>query len=224
MILSAKNIFKTFSNGKNTLSVLNDLSIEILENDFITIMGPSGIGKSTFLNILSTLDRPDSGLILFDGKNLSTMNSNELSNIRLHLIGFIFQFHHLIPEFNILDNVTLPNLIANKKPDFFKAKELLDYVGIIEKINNYPSQLSGGEKARVAVARSLMNNPKIIFADEPTGNLDLENAEILMNLFKKVKKDFFQSIVIATHNPEVAKLGNKKFFMLKNKLKTIDNI
>ena len=223
-MLSAKNIYKTFSNGKNTLSVLNDLSIEILENDFITIMGPSGIGKSTFLNILSTLDRPDSGLILFDGKNLSTMDSNELSSIRLHLIGFIFQFHHLIPEFNILDNVTLPNLIANQKPNFIKAKELLDYVGIVEKINNYPSQLSGGEKARVAVARSLMNNPKIIFADEPTGNLDLENAEILMNLFKKVKKDFFQSIVIATHNPEVAKLGNKKFFMLKDKLKTIDNI
>ena len=223
-MLSANNIYKTFSNGKNTLSVLNDLSIEILENDFITIMGPSGIGKSTFLNILSTLDRPDSGLILFDGKNLSTMDSNELSSIRLHLIGFIFQFHHLIPEFNILDNVTLPNLIANQKPNFIKAKELLDYVGIVEKINNYPSQLSGGEKARVAVARSLMNNPKIIFADEPTGNLDLENAEILMNLFKKVKKDFFQSIVIATHNPEVAKLGNKKFFMLKDKLKTIDNI
>ena len=223
-MLSAKNIYKTFSNGKNTLSVLNDLSIEILENDFITIMGPSGIGKSTFLNILSTLDRPDSGLILFDGKNLSTMDSNELSSIRLHLIGFIFQFHHLIPEFNILDNVTLPNLIANQKPNFIKAKELLDYVGIVEKINNYPSQLSGGEKARVAVARSLMNNPKIIFADEPTGNLDLENAEILMSLFKKVKKDFFQSIVIATHNPEVAKLGNKKFFMLKDKLKTIDNI
>ena len=222
--ITAKNIYKSYRNGNNVLSVLEKISFEIKEKDFVTIVGPSGIGKSTLLNIIGTLDKPDSGSIEFDGLDLSKMNDTQLSNLRLNMIGFVFQFHHLIPEFNVIDNVIMPNLIAEKKPNYSFAKDLLDQVQIIDKLNSFPSQLSGGEKARVAVARALMNNPKIILADEPTGNLDAENAERLVDLLLKVKKDFDQSIVLSTHNKKLSKLGNKKFEITKNQFKIRDHI
>ena len=223
-LITAKNIYKSYRNGNNVLSVLEKISFEIKEKDFVTIVGPSGIGKSTLLNIIGTLDKPDSGSIEFDGLDLSKMNDTQLSNLRLNMIGFVFQFHHLIPEFNVIDNVIMPNLIAEKKPNYSFAKDLLDQVQIIDKLNSFPSQLSGGEKARVAVARALMNNPKIILADEPTGNLDAENAERLIDLLLKVKKDFDQSIVLSTHNKKLSKLGNKKFEITKNQFKIRDHI
>ena len=223
-LITVKNIYKSYRNGNNVLSVLEKISFEIKEKDFVTIVGPSGIGKSTLLNIIGTLDKPDSGSIEFDGLDLSKMNDTQLSNLRLNMIGFVFQFHHLIPEFNVIDNVIMPNLIAEKKPNYSFAKDLLDQVQIIDKLNSFPSQLSGGEKARVAVARALMNNPKIILADEPTGNLDAENAERLIDLLLKVKKDFDQSIVLSTHNKKLSKLGNKKFEITKNQFKIRDHI
>ena len=223
-LIIAKNIYKSYKNGNNILPVLEKISFEIKEKDFVTIVGPSGIGKSTLLNIIGTLDKPDSGSIEFDGLDLSKMNDTQLSNFRLNMIGFVFQFHHLIPEFNVIDNVIMPNLIAEKKPNYSFAKDLLDQVQIIDKLNSFPSQLSGGEKARVAVARALMNNPKIILADEPTGNLDAENAERLIDLLLKVKKDFDQSIVLSTHNKKLSKLGNKKFEITKNQFKIRDHI
>ena len=223
-LVTANNIYKSYRNGNNALSVLEKISFEIKEKDFVTIVGPSGIGKSTLLNIIGTLDKPDSGSIEFDGLDLSKMNDTQLSNLRLNMIGFVFQFHHLIPEFNVIDNVIMPNLIAEKKPNYSFAKDLLDQVQIIDKLNSFPSQLSGGEKARVAVARALMNNPKIILADEPTGNLDAENAERLIDLLLKVKKDFDQSIVLSTHNKKLSKLGNKKFEITKNQFKIRDHI
>ena len=223
-LITVKNIYKSYRNGNNVLSVLEKISFEIKEKDFVTIVGPSGIGKSTLLNIIGTLDKPDSGSIKFDGLDLSKMNDTQLSNLRLNMIGFVFQFHHLIPEFNVIDNVIMPNLIAEKKPNYSFAKDLLDQVQIIDKLNSFPSQLSGGEKARVAVARALMNNPKIILADEPTGNLDAENAERLIDLLLKVKKDFDQSIVLSTHNKKLSKLGNKKFEITKNQFKIRDHI
>ena len=134
------------------------------------------------------------------------------------MIGFVFQFHHFT-EFNVIDNVTMPNLIAEKKPNYSMAKDLLDHVQIIDKLNSFPTQLSGGEKARVAVARALINNPKIIFADVPTGNLDAENAERLIDLLIQVKKEFNQTIVLSTHNKKLSKLGNKKFEITKNQFK-----
>tara|TARA_B100000900_G_scaffold363621_1_gene337734 strand:+ start:206 stop:895 length:690 start_codon:yes stop_codon:yes gene_type:complete len=224
ILITAKNIYKSYKNGNNVLSVLEKISFEIKEKDFVTVVGPSGIGKSTLLNIIGTLDKPDSGSIEFDGRDLSKMNDTQLSNLRLNMIGFVFQFHHLIPEFNVIDNVIMPNLIAEKKPNYSLAKNLLDQVQIIDKLNSFPSQLSGGEKARVAVARALMNNPKIILADEPTGNLDAENAERLIDLLLKVKKDFDHSIVLSTHNKKLSKLGNKKFEITKNQFKIRDHI
>ena len=222
-LITVKNIYKSYRNGNNVLSVLEKISFEIKEKDFVTIVGPSGIGKSTLLNIIGTLDKPDSGSIKFDGLDLSKMNDTQLSNLRLNMIGFVFQFHHLIPEFNVIDNVIMPNLIAEKKPNYSFAKDLLDQVQIIDKLNSFPSQLSGGEKARVAVARALMNNPKIILADEPTGNLDAENAERLIDLLLKVKKDFDHTIVLSTHNKKLSKLGNKKFEISKNQFKIRDH-
>ena len=210
-LIIAKNIYKSYKNGNNILPVLEKISFEIKEKDFVTVVGPSGIGKSTLLNIIGTLDKPDSGSIEFDGLELSKMNDTQLSDLRLNSIGFVFQFHHLIPEFNVVDNVIMPNLIAEKKPNYSMAKDLLDHVRIIDKLNYFPSQLSGGEKARVAVARALMNNPKIIFADEPTGNLDSENAERLIDLFLKVKEQFDKTIILSTHN--------KKFEITKNQFK-----
>ena len=224
ILITAKNIYKSYRNGNNVLSVLEKISFEIKEKDFVTVVGPSGIGKSTLLNIIGTLDKPDSGSIEFDGRDLSKMNDTQLSNLRLNMIGFVFQFHHLIPEFNVIDNVIMPNLIAEKNPNYSLAKDLLDQVQIIDKLNSFPSQLSGGEKARVAVARALMNNPKIILADEPTGNLDAENAERLIDLLLKVKKDFDHSIVLSTHNKKLSKLGNKKFEITKNQFKIRDHI
>ena len=222
-LITAKNIYKSYRNGNNVLSVLKKISFDIKEKDFVTIVGPSGIGKSTLLNIIGTLDKPDSGSIEFDGLDLSKLNDIQLSDLRLNMIGFVFQFHHLIPEFNVLDNVIMPNLIAEKKPNYSMAKKLLDHVQIVDKLNSFPSQLSGGEKARVAVARALMNNPKIILADEPTGNLDAENAEKLVDLLLKVKEDFDCTIVLSTHNKKLSKLGNKKFEITKNQFKIRDH-
>ena len=218
-LIRAKNIYKSYRNGNNLLPVLKKISFEIKEKEFITVVGPSGIGKSTLLNIIGTLDKPDSGSIEFDGLNLSELDDNQLSDLRLNMIGFVFQFHHLIPEFNVIDNVIMPNLIAEKKPNYSMAKDLLDHVQIIDKLKSFPNQLSGGEKARVAVARALMNNPKIIFADEPTGNLDAENAERLIDLLIQVKEEFNQTIVLSTHNKKLSKLGNKKFEITKNQFK-----
>tara|TARA_Y100000816_G_scaffold208413_1_gene154227 strand:+ start:593 stop:1282 length:690 start_codon:yes stop_codon:yes gene_type:complete len=222
-LITAKNIYKSYGNGNNLLPVLKKISFEIKEKDFVTVVGPSGIGKSTLLNIIGTLDKPDSGSIEFDGLSLSELDDNQLSDLRLNMIGFVFQFHHLIPEFNVIDNVIMPNLIAEKKPNYSMAKDLLDHVQIIDKLNSFPTQLSGGEKARVAVARALINNPKIIFADEPTGNLDAENAERLIDLLIQVKKEFNQTIVLSTHNEKLSKLGNKKFEITKNQFKIRDN-
>ncbi|RPH03897.1 MAG: ABC transporter ATP-binding protein [bacterium TMED144] len=221
-LIAARNIYKSYGNGNNILPVLKKISFEIKEKDFVTVVGPSGIGKSTLLNIIGTLDKPDSGSIQFDGLDLSKFSDNQLSDLRLNMIGFIFQFHHLIPEFNVIDNVIMPNLIAEKKPNYSMAKDLLDHVQIVDKINSFPSQLSGGEKARVSVARALMNNPKIILADEPTGNLDAENAERLIDLLLKVREEFDQTIVLSTHNKKLSKLGNKKFEITKNQFKIRD--
>tara|TARA_S200000501_G_scaffold24109_1_gene20870 strand:- start:3110 stop:3799 length:690 start_codon:yes stop_codon:yes gene_type:complete len=222
-LIAARNIYKSYGNGNNILPVLKKISFEIKEKDFVTVVGPSGIGKSTLLNIIGTLDKPDSGSIQFDGLDLSKFSDNQLSDLRLNMIGFIFQFHHLIPEFNVIDNVIMPNLIAEKKPNYSMAKDLLDHVQIVDKINSFPSQLSGGEKARVSVARALMNNPKIILADEPTGNLDAENAERLIDLLLKVREEFDQTIVLSTHNKKLSKLGNKKFEITKNQFKIRDS-
>ena len=224
MILSAKNLSKSYRNGTKKLSVFKDVSMEVKRGDLITIMGPSGAGKSTLLNILGTLDRSDSGILILDDQNIDALTNNQLAHLRNSFLGFVFQFHHLLPEFTAFENVLLPNQIAGKKDNIQKAEELLNYIGIIDRKDHYPFQLSGGERLRVAVVRALMNETKLVLADEPTGNLDLENANRLIGLFQKINTDFKQALVITTHNSEVASIVNKRYYLEKGTLSQLDSI
>ena len=224
MILEAKNLSKSFKNGEKTLSVFSDVSLSFDSGDLITIMGPSGAGKSTLLNILGTLDTPDSGSIIINGQDTQGLTPSEMANIRNKVLGFVFQFHHLLPEFNALENVLIPNQIAGEAGNETKGKELLDYIGLADRMGHFPSQLSGGERLRVAVVRALINEPKLVLADEPTGNLDLGNANRLVDLFKQINDDFGQAFVIATHNPEVAAIGNVQCYLENGSLSFSDKV
>ena len=224
MILNAKNIAKSFLNQNGKLSVFSNISIDIKKGDLITIMGPSGSGKSTLLNILGTLESFDKGELTINGKEIIILSNESLSRIRNEYLGFVFQFHHLIPEFNALENVLIPQQIYEDKINDSYAKELLEFMGLTKRINHYPSELSGGERSRVAIARALVNKPAIIIADEPSGNLDMENADKLIQLFIKINKEFDQSIIIATHDKNVASIGSKSFILNKGSLSESDII
>ena len=222
MILQANKISKSFRNGQKALLVFKDISLKINRGDLITITGSSGSGKSTLLNILGTLDKPDSGSLLINGKEVKTLSSNEISKIRNTQLGFVFQFHHLLPEFTAIENVLIPNQIKGGVTNTRKGVELLGYMGLLNRLDHYPSQLSGGERLRVAVVRALINDPILIMADEPTGNLDKKNADLLIDLFRNINKDFNQAFVITTHNPEVASIGHKQYNLEEKTLSLID--
>ncbi len=210
MILSANSISKSFAKGSETITVFDNLSLEVHAGDLITIIGPSGAGKSTLLNILGTLDSPDSGTVSIHGENTNGLNDADLAAVRNTSMGFVFQFHHLLPEFTALENILIPAEISSSgKVAEAKALELLDYIGLADRKSHYPSELSGGERSRVAVLRALINDPDIVFADEPTGNLDAENAQKLIELIQMLHKDTKKAFVIATHNAEVADIGTR---------------
>ena len=195
----------------NSLNVLNGINISINQKEIVSIVGKSGAGKTTLLQILGTLEKPSSGEVLINGQNISKLNDNELASFRNKNIGFIFQFHHLLPEFTALENVCLPTWISKTTTTDArdKALELLERLGIKNRAHHKPSELSGGEQQRVAVARALINDPKIIFADEPSGNLDSENANQLHDLFFELRKERECSFVIVTHNKELAKRADR---------------
>jgi len=218
ILLSAKNISKTFQGKK----VLDNINIEIKKSEVVAISGMSGAGKTTLLNILSTLDKPDiqsNSSLFIDNQDVFDLNNNELSVLMNQMIGFVFQFHELIPELNILENVCLPAWIKNDSNAEIKAKELLEYFGLIDFLKKKPLTLSGGEKQRVAIARSLINEPKIIFADEPTGNLDSKNSKILFDLFFKLRDDYNCSVVIVTHNESNANICDRKLLIVDGEIK-----
>lgn len=187
----------------NKLEVLKGINLNIYKSEIAAIVGKSGAGKSTLLHILGTLDSPDEGKMLFEENDVYKLNDKQIANFRANDIGFIFQFHHLLPEFTALENVSIASRIAGKHDDA-KAKELLAEVGLSDRMNHKPSELSGGEAQRVAIARALVNSPKIILADEPTGNLDTENADSIIELIFKLRNKFKQTFVIVTHNEEFA--------------------
>ncbi len=225
MILNAEQISKSYHNGTMTLSVLKNVVLKLHKGEMITVMGPSGSGKTTLLNILGTLDSPDDGTVEICGKNIFNLNQNELSLLRNDHLGFIFQFHHLLPEFTALENVLMPALIAGEENELKqRARELFSYVDMDERITHYPSQLSGGERLKVAALRAIIRQPDIVLADEPTGNLDVTNAERLLRLFKKINEDFKQAFVITTHNPIVADIGHRRFKLENETLKRFDSI
>jgi len=204
----AKEIIKVVEVTKNygEVAVLKGINLQIYEGEIVAIVGSSGAGKTTLLQILGTLDQPSSGKIYIEGNDISNLKGNVLSDFRNEHIGFVFQFHHLLPEFTALENVCIPAWIgkANRKETEKRALELLKFLGVDHRKDNKPSQLSGGEQQRVAVARSLINSPKVVFADEPTGNLDSANAKELHDLFFQLREKFSQTFVIVTHNEELA--------------------
>lgn len=216
MILSARNIFKSY--GK--LPVLKGVDIDIDKGEFITIIGKSGAGKSTLLHILGTLDNADKGSLEILGSDISKLSHQKLSAFRNQNIGFVFQFHHLLPEFSALENVSIPALIGGDSDSQAKkkAKDLLDYLGLAERLKHKPNELSGGEQQRVAIARALINNPALIMADEPTGNLDSTTSSDIHALIASLRKEFQITFIIVTHNQELAALSDRSIHMIDGKL------
>lgn len=213
-MIRAKNITKVYSAGDEqgkALHVLRGISLEIQDGEIIAIVGASGVGKSTLLHILGTLDRPTAGSIFYDDEDVFSYSDEKLAHFRNQHIGFIFQFHHLLPEFSVLENVCMPSMIGGKKIEDVRdrAKSLLSSVGVESKASSRPSNLSGGEQQRVAVARALMNSPKIVYADEPTGNLDTTNAQQLHDLIWDLNKTQNQTFVIVTHNEKLAREAHR---------------
>ena len=210
-MIEVKEIEKSYG----SLQVLKKISLTIENNKVVTIVGPSGAGKSTLLHIIGTLDKPDRGEVIIDGVNLNQLNDDKLAEFRNRHIGFVYQFHHLLPEFTALENVAMPALIAGKgkKEAFDRANELLDFLRLGDRVGHKPAQLSGGEQQRVSVARALMNNPELILADEPSGNLDTENARKLHDLFFVLRDTFKQTFIIVTHNEELAQLSDRKIVL-----------
>ena len=211
VILEAKDLIKSYVNGNNKLKVLDGIDIKLEEGKIVTIMGKSGSGKSTLLNILSTLDSTDEGMIAINGNDINYYTDDDISYMRNSYIGFVFQFHHLLPDFTVLENILMPDWINKTNSKKGRALELLDLLGLIMIKDKYPLELSGGERQRVAVLRALINNPKILFADEPTGNLDEKNALILVDLFRQINRDYNVTILLTTHNPDVAAIGDVRY-------------
>ncbi len=211
IMLTAKDIEKKYG----VVEVLRGVDISISRGEIVSIVGPSGSGKSTLLHILGTLDKPDKGVVMLHEKNVTNLEGTKLSQFRNKHIGFVFQFHHLLPEFSALENVCIPGWLARTSKTEVKkrAEELLTILGLAHRLQNKPAQLSGGEQQRVAVARALINNPDIVFADEPTGNLDTANAKELHQLFFDLRKQFNQTFLIVTHNEELAQLSDRMLTM-----------
>lgn len=218
-MITAKNIYKTY----DKLQILKGIDIEITSGEIVAIVGASGAGKTTLLQILGTLDKADSNddtIIEINNTNILKLNEKELAKFRNSSLGFIFQFHQLLPEFTALENVCLPAFLAgkNKKETEEEAKKLLEYLGLEHRVHHFPSEMSGGEQQRVAVARALINKPKVIFADEPSGNLDTQSAENLHHLFFKLRDELGQTFVIVTHNEDLANMADRKVVISDGKL------
>ncbi len=210
-MIQAKGITKSY----NTLEVLKGIDLEVKAGEIVAIVGASGAGKSTLLHILGTLDNPDAGKVFLGDTDLSHLKGKRLAQFRNQYIGFVFQFHNLLPEFTALENVCMPAYLAGTAPSEAtpKAFQLLKRLGIAERAQHLPSQLSGGEQQRTAIARALMNSPKVVFADEPSGNLDSKNSEELHKLFFDLRKEFGQTFVIVTHNKELSAMSDRRITM-----------
>ncbi len=226
VILDIQKLCKNYLSGEKVLEILKDLTFQIYTGEILSISGQSGQGKSTLLHLLGLLDSANSGQIFFEKRDLMKLSSHEKSQYRNRIMGFIFQFYHLLPEFNALENVMMPAMIqygifdwaANKKNVRKRAEELLEIVGLQDRIKHPPFKLSGGERQRVAIARALMNSPRVIFCDEPTGNLDETNANIIQDYLRKLNKELNQTFVIVTHNPALGRIGTRKFLLRQGHL------
>lgn len=220
LIISLKNVTKTFE-GLDA-PVLNNLSLQLIKSENIAISGVSGSGKSTLLHLMAGLDSPNSGSVYLNNQNICLLNQNELSVMRNQFIGFIYQSHHLLPDFSAIENVLMPLLIrgGKYKENYNKAIKILKKLGLSSRLNHYPYQLSGGERQRVAIGRALINEPQIILADEPTGNLDRSNAKVVFDLFINLAKEYGSTIILVTHDPELARKMKKIYHLSTGKLRS----
>ena len=219
-LINVKKVYK----DPNEIVVFENLNLKIYENEIIAIIGPSGSGKTTLLNLIGIIDFADEGEILINSKSIKNLNENEISKLRNESIGFIFQTSHLINELTILENVLIPSLIKNKflsGKDLKRANEILEYLSLYSKKNNLPSEISGGERKRAEIARAIMNNPKIIIADEPTANLDQKLKFSIMEIFSKIRKDFGTTIIFSTHDYEILKYADNVYKIENMNLKKI---
>ncbi len=219
-MIEAKQITKSFDN----LQVLKGIDLTVGRGEIVSVVGPSGAGKTTLLQILGTLDRPDSGTLLFDGENPMTMKPDAQARFRNRTIGFVFQFHQLLPEFSLIENVALPALIGalSRSEAFDRARQLVDYMGLLPRIDHRPAELSGGERQRAAVARALVCRPKVILADEPSGSLDSRNRAELHRLFFDLRRDMGQTFVIVTHDENLAADADRRIMMADGLITGID--
>jgi len=222
ILVLTDNLYKNYYLGKSTVQVLNGIDLDIFEGEIVAVMGPSGVGKSTLLHILGVLDRPTSGRVEIDNTDIFSFDDKKLAEFRNKTVGFVFQFHHLLPEFSALENVMIPGMMAGESHNRVKTRaiELLNEVNLADRLDHRPSELSGGEQQRVAVARSLINSPKLVLADEPSGNLDRHSAESLHQLFWDLNKKINQTLVIVTHNHELAEQADRVIELFDGRIKT----
>lgn len=221
MIIKANQISKIYGSGENKIVALNKVSLEIAAGDFISIMGPSGSGKSTLLHLLSGLDKPTAGSLTYDGKEIYSFRDKELSAFRRQRIGFIFQQFNLLPVLTAKENIEMPLLLDKKKPDENYLKEISDLLGISDRLTHLPHELSGGQQQRVAIARALIAQPDIVFADEPTGNLDSKSGSQVMNMLKNIQRKMGRTLVLITHDNDIASMAERRFVIVDGMLSKV---
>ena len=229
-LITIDNLHKSFYDGDSELKVLKGVNLDIYKSEILSIMGASGVGKSTLLHILGTLDRPTTGRILYEDEDITTFSERQLATFRNNAIGFVFQFHQLLPEFTALENVAMGRLIKTSKRNTFRdtdlnnnstyedAQRLLDDVGLSERLGHYPSQLSGGERQRVAIARALINQPKVVLADEPTGNIDDKTSQAVLNVLQEINERLQQTFIIVTHDSRLAEKSDRTVELVDGKI------
>jgi len=222
-LLEAKGLKKTYRMGRVLVSALQGTTFDVAEGEFVAVFGPSGSGKSTLLHVLGGLDRPDEGEVSVDGVSLSTLNDNALAEVRLRKIGFVFQFFNLLPRLTALRNVELPLTLADlsEKESIKKAEDMLKLVGLEDRMNHRPSEMSGGEQQRIAIARALINDPKIVLADEPTGNLDTSTGGEIVQLMKRLNEEKGQTFVVVTHDPAIAETVDRIIYLKDGRIQRI---
>jgi putative ABC transport system ATP-binding protein len=225
-IIDVRNVSRAFNNGKQVTEVLKNINLTVDEGDFVSIMGPSGSGKSTLLYLLGGLDTPTTGSVSINGRDLSTLSDKQLSSMRNEEIGFVFQFYNLVPNLNVVDNISLPLMLAGKKQSAYKDKidECLELIGMQDKRKLTPRELSGGQQQRVAIARSLVFDPEILFLDEPIGNLDSKSGTRIMELFRRINRKYGKTIVQVTHSEEAARYGTRLIRIVDGEIASMEAV
>jgi len=224
-IIEIKNLYKAYKNGVNNVEVLKGINLKISRGKFVCIQGPSGAGKSTLLNLMGTLDKPDQGEVLFEGRDVFRFNEKKITQLRNERVGFVFQFYHLLPEFSALENVMLPALIKNwwqRGEVLGCAKKIFSEIGLMDRMQFMPNQLSGGEQQRVAIARALINKPDVLLCDEPTGNLDSQNGLKILDILKTLSRENNTTVVLVTHNREIARVCDEVVYLKDGRLEPED--